>query len=265
LNFAPAQTIAVDPTAQPYPVLDGIYYTVAATYVLAWALRIVAPRAARALLGVGVLIHLSGSLWRGWIIGFLPLTNKFESFSAAALAIAIVALVTWGPRRLYDLVLLGAGIVAFAGALSFPMRLGFPPPLMRTIWYPIHVPLSFLAYALWIAAGAAALVWLVKPDPDWQRRIDRLAMQGFALWSLSMIAGGLWGVVAWGAYFLWDPKVIWSVILWIHYATMIHVRLTPSLVTRPWARPALALIGVLWVFIAYVGTSFMFGMSSHAF
>jgi ABC-type transport system involved in cytochrome c biogenesis permease subunit len=265
LNFAPAQTIAADPTAQPYPVLDGIFYAVAAAYVLAWALRFVAPRAARALLGVGVLIHLAGSLWRGWIIGFLPLTNKFESFSAAALAIAIVALITWGPRRLYDLVLLGAGIVAFAGALSFPMRLGFPPPLMRTIWYPIHVPLSFFAYALWIAAGAAALVWLVKPDPDWQRRIDRLALQGFALWSLSMIAGGLWGVVAWGAYFLWDPKVIWSVILWIHYATMIHVRLTPSLATRPWVRPALALIGVLWVFIAYVGTSFMFGMSSHAF
>jgi hypothetical protein len=34
---------------------------------------------------------------------------------------------------------------------------------------------------------------------------------------------------------------------------------------RPWARPALAIVGFLFVFVAYVGTSFFFGRSSHAF
>ena len=34
---------------------------------------------------------------------------------------------------------------------------------------------------------------------------------------------------------------------------------------RPWVRPALAWIGVAWVIVAYVGTSFFFGKSSHAF
>jgi ABC-type transport system involved in cytochrome c biogenesis permease subunit len=256
-----------DPTAQAHPLLDALYYSAAAAYALAWALRLVAPRAARAVLGAGVALHLAGSVGRGWLIGFLPLTNKFESFSGAALCIAVVALLTWGPRRLYDLTLLGSGIAAFAAALTFPTTLGYPPPLMRTVWYPVHVPLSFLAYGLWIAAGAAALVWFFDPDRDgdWMRRVDRLSLQGFALWSLSMIAGGFWGVVAWGAYFLWDPKIIWAVILWFHYATMAHVRLTPSLAGHPWVRPALALVGVLWVFIAYVGTSFLFGASSHAF
>ena len=98
--------------APAYPILDGLYYAAAAAYVVAWILRLFAPRAARTLLGVGVVLHLAGSLWRAWIIGFLPLTNKFESFSALALCIAIVALITWGPRRLYDLVLLGVGIAA---------------------------------------------------------------------------------------------------------------------------------------------------------
>jgi ABC-type transport system involved in cytochrome c biogenesis permease subunit len=80
-----------------------------------------------------------------------------------------------------------------------------------------------------------------------------------------MICGGIWGVVAWGAYFMWDVKIIWSVILWFHYASFLHLRLTPSLAERPWLRPALALLGVVWVFVAYVGTSFFFGRSSHAF
>ncbi len=79
-----------------------------------------------------------------------------------------------------------------------------------------------------------------------------------------MVFGGLWGVVAWGAYFMWDPKIIWSVILWFHYASFVHVKLAPTLATRRWLRPTLAVVGFAWVLVAYVGTSFFFGRSSHA-
>ncbi len=59
--------------------------------------------------------------------------------------------------------------------------------------------------------------------------------------------------------------MIWSVILWFHYAAFVHVKLTPSFQPRPWARPALAVVGFLLVLVAYVGTSFFFARSSHAF
>jgi len=150
-------------------------------------------------------------------------------------------------------------------ALSYPLDLAWPPPLMRTIWYPLHVPLSFACYAIWAAAAAAALAWWRDRDPSWIARIDRLALWGFALWSLSMVFGGMWGVVAWGASFMWDPKIVWSAILWFHYATFLHVRLTPSLQGRPGLRPALAAVGLALVLVAYLGTSFLFGRSSHAF
>jgi len=247
------------------PLLAGLFYVAGTAYLSAWLVGGLQSGIARGVLAAGVVAHLAGTVWRGLLIGFLPLTNKFESFSGAALCIAIVALVTWGDKRLYNLTLLGIGLLAMATAFTFDSQLAYPPPLMRTIWYPIHVPLSFFAYALWIAAAAAAFVWFANRDVLWLRRVDRLALQGLALWSLSMIAGGLWGVVAWGAYFLWDPKIIWSVILWFHYATFVHLRLTPSLIDRPWVRPALAVVGLVWVFVAYVGTSFLFGSSSHAF
>jgi ABC-type transport system involved in cytochrome c biogenesis permease subunit len=136
---------------------------------------------------------------------------------------------------------------------------------MRTIWYPLHVPLSFLAYACWAASAAAALAWLRRADDAWLALLDRLALWGLFLWSLAMVTGGVWGVVAWGAYFMWDPKVIWSVLLWFHYAAFVHVKLTPSLLDRPWARPALSLVGFGFVLVAYVGTSLFFRGSSHAF
>ena len=54
-------------------------------------------------------------------------------------------------------------------------------------------------------------------------------------------------------------------ILWFHYAAFVHLRLTPSLQGRPGVRPALAALGFGFVLVAYVGTSFLFGRSSHAF
>jgi len=221
--------------------------------------------AGRSLLAFAIGLHLVSLIARGWAIEFFPLTNKLESFSAASLAIAIVTALTWREVRLYVVPLLGLTCGALGAALMFPLEVSYPPPLMRTLWYPLHVPLSFFAYASWAAAAAAALVWLRQPDASWLARVDDLALKGFALWSVSMICGGFWGVAAWGAYFIWDVKIIWSVILWFHYASFVHLRLAPSLAERPWVRPALALLGFVWVGVAYVGTSFFFGQSSHAF
>ena len=246
--------------AQALPLLAALI-----CYGTAFVVTLVRPSAGVWPMRAGCLIHLAAMGYRGWAIGFFPLTNKMESFSAAALAIAAVAVLSWRDVRLYAGSLSMLAAVTLMVAFSFPLGLSFPPPLMRTIWYPLHVPLSFTAYALWAAAAAAGLAWLHDRDPNWLPRVDRLALQGFGIWSLSMICGGVWGVVAWGAYFMWDVKIIWSVILWFHYASFIHLRLTPSLAGKSWVRPALALVGFIWVFVAYVGTSFFFGRSSHAF
>jgi len=249
----------------PELALGAPLYASLALYAVALAAALARPSAARWLAGTGCIVHFASMLGRGWAIGFFPLTNKLESFSAAALAVALVTVWSWRDVRLYVAPLLALVCAALGAALQFPLDLGFPPPLMLTVWYPLHVPLSFLAYGAFAAAAAAGLVWLRERDPDWLGRIDRLALVGFALWSASMICGGFWGVVAWGAYFMWDVKIIWSVILWFHYASFIHLRLTPSLFPHPWVRPALAIVGFVWVCVAYVGTSFLFGQSSHAF
>ncbi len=245
--------------------LDLLLQVAAACYGLALLAALARPRLARWPLLAGAAVQLGWATWRGLLIGFLPLTNKTESFAAAALAVALTGALAFRPARAYLIPLLLVLGAALAAALAFPQALHWPPPLMRTIWYPTHVPLSFLAYGCWTATAAAGLAWFTDRDEAWLALIDRLALWGFALWSLSMICGGVWGVVAWGAWFLWDAKVVWSVILWFHSATFVHVRMTPSMMDRPWLRPALALVGFALLFVAYVGTSFFFGKGSHAF
>jgi ABC-type transport system involved in cytochrome c biogenesis permease subunit len=251
--------------AANHPALVALLWATAAVYALAAVVTLARPAAGRWVVAGGVALHLVTTAGRGLAIAFFPLTNKMESFNAAALATALVAVLAWRPSRAYLVPLLAVAGAALAAALAAPGDLHWPPPLMRTVWYPLHIPLSFLAYGCWAAAGAAAVAWWADRAPAWVTLIDRLALWGLGLWSLSMVTGGVWGVVAWGAWFMWDPKVIWSVLLWFHYAAFVHLRLTPSLQGRAWVRPALASVGFLFVLVAYVGTSFLFGRSSHAF
>jgi len=162
------------------------FYAALVCYAAALAGCFACPRLGAWLLGFGFVLHLGATLGRGWAIGFFPLTNKMESFSGAALALAAVTRITWREIPLYTAPLLALLCAAMISALSFSRDLSFPPPLMRTLWYPLHVPLSFFAYATW-AAAAAATVWFRNRDPAWLARIDRLALNGFALWSFSMI------------------------------------------------------------------------------
>ena len=238
-------------------------------YALGLALVLVprprALEAARAAVGTALLLHFAWLMWRGFAIGFLPLTSKSESFSAAGFALAAVVLFAWLPSRLFLAPQLALALAATAAAALGPQAFSEPGPLLRTWWYPAHVPLSFLGLATWSAAAASGLAWAVTKDKAWLQRTDRFALQGLGLWSLAMVFGGIWGVVAWGSYFLWDPKLVWSTILWFHYASFVHVKLAPGLQDRPWLRPVLAWLGILWVLVAYVGTSLFFGKSSHAF
>jgi len=234
-------------------------------YGLALVLALFRQEQGRGVLLAGVWAHLAWTVWRGVLIGYLPMTNKAESFSAASLAIAVVALLTWTKVRSYLVPLLTLALAAGGAAAAFPSQLREPGALLRTIWYVLHVPLSFFGLAVFLAAAAASLAWGVTQDRAWLQRVDRFALQGLGLWTAAMTFGGVWGVVAWGAAFMWDPKLIWSVLLWFHYSAFVHVRLTPSLQARAWMRPLLAGLGVVWIMVAYVGTSFFFGKSAHAF
>ena len=60
--------------------------------------------------------------------------------------------------------------------------------------------------------------------------IDQLAYRvisfGFPLWTFAVIAGAVWAQEAWGRYWGWDPKEVWSFITWVLFAAYLHARAT---------------------------------------
>ena len=258
--------------------LDSLLFAAMAAYAIYAFSEVWLPRVSRPALAVGVALQLAGWIWRGVEIEYFPLTNKFESFYAFSLTVFAVGLFVGrgsGSSRMHRLALFVVGAAFLGATLAFERTPTFAPPLMLTIWYPLHVPTSFLAYALWTSAAAAGLAALFARTAegaedvfDRRERLARVAdghaFAGWCVFSVSMLFGGAWGYVAWGAYFLWDPKVVWSVVVWLFFSGFVHLRHWPA-GNRPRVKSALALVGFGLMLVAYVGTSFLFGHGSHAF
>ena len=54
----------------------------------------------------------------------------------------------------------------------------------------------------------------------------RLNSVGFILWTFTVVSGALWAEDAWGRYWGWDPKEVWSFVIWVLYAAYLHARTT---------------------------------------
>ena len=48
---------------------------------------------------------------------------------------------------------------------------------------------------------------------------------GFAFFTIATVLGALWAAEAWGGYWSWDPKETWALIVWLNYASWLHMRL----------------------------------------
>ena len=54
----------------------------------------------------------------------------------------------------------------------------------------------------------------------------RVSVVGFIFWTFTLIAGAIWARQAWGAYWNWDPKEVWTFVIWVIYAAYLHARAT---------------------------------------
>jgi len=88
----------------------------------------------------------------------------------------------------------------------------------------LHVPVSFLAQALYLAMAISAVVLLV-----WRMKLADVAMQslaqvGLAFCVLALVSGAIWGKPTWGTYWVWDARLTSMLILAFLYLGLIGLR-----------------------------------------
>ena len=105
---------------------------------------------------------------------------------------------------------------------------------------------------------AAALPSLVVLDDIMYRAIS----VGFAFFTVATVLGALWAADAWGAYWQWDPKETWALIVWLNYAAWLHMRLMRGV--RGQIAAYWALVGLLITGFAFLGVNmFLSGLHSY--
>ncbi len=157
-----------------------------------------------------------------------------------------------------------AALFSFFAMFARPFE-GVLPPVLSTYWFELHVGLSFFSYAFFGIGAALGVMYLSQGqqrEAALEKSQYRFILAGYLLFSVAMIAGGVWAYLAWGTYWLWTAKELWTSIVWLYYSLYLHLRLRPA-----WHGKNTSVAGVLGfvlVLFTYLGVGLLM-KSSHTF
>ncbi len=210
-----------------------------------------AARTGISLMLVGAVLHLGAALLRGVAAGRVPWANMYEFAMTGTLIMVVVFLLA---LTRIDLRFLGAPIAGFVvlllgiATVSFHVAVSPLPPALQSYWLVMHVLVAMLGTGFFTLAGALSVAQLLQvrrvrrvesghrdrlkllatiPDADRLENLAyRISVVGFILWTFTLIAGAIWADHAWGRYWGWDTKEVWTFIIWVVYAGYLHARAT---------------------------------------
>jgi cytochrome c-type biogenesis protein CcsB len=195
-------------------------------------------------------LHLAAVVVRGVAAERVPWANMFEfSITGTALIVAVFLVVSLRTRiAVLGPVVVGVVVILLGvAAVAFYVPVIPLPPALQSAWLVIHVLVALLATSFFGIAAVLSATQLVKqrhesrPAPVGRpaglldalpgtEHLDRLAYRltivGFALWSFTLMAGAIWAGRAWGRYWGWDVKEVWTFVIWVVYAAYIHAKAT---------------------------------------
>jgi len=200
-----------------------------------WAAK--AGLAGIALTWIGWAAHLAAIVTRGLAVDRWPWGNMYEfvvGLCLAAVTAFLVLLFRHRIRFLGAFVTLAAALGLGFAVLFLHVQAGPLMPALQSYWLAIHVSAAIVASGLFTVAGVSAILYLVRKDrpsvlPTREALdtvVHRAIVIGFPIWTFAVIAGALWADRAWGRYWGWDPKEVWSFITWVVYAAYLHARAT---------------------------------------
>ncbi len=230
---------------------------------------------------LGFTFHLFIFLSRWFESEFFPVTTLFESLSFFAMIIT-------GFQIIIDLRYKVKGISLFTTFLSslimfislfLPRSVAAIPPILDSLWLPIHVFFAFLGNGIFAISFCVSVLYLIQYSKAKGKKLTKSFFEfpsletldglnykcltiGFPTLTLGIITGSIWASVAWGAYWSWDPKETWSLITWFFYAALLHGRLNSGWQGRKGA--IFSIIGFLAILFTFLGVNlFLPGLHSY--
>jgi cytochrome c-type biogenesis protein CcsB len=205
-------------------------------------------RAGLALVYVGIALLFGCIVLRGLATSRVPWGNMYEFINLTCFAgLVASAIVLRRPqyRALWVFVLVPVLILLAVSGHWLYTNAAPVMPALQSYWLPIHVSVVSLGSGVFLVAGVASILFLVKMSPLAEAQntfgrilqrlpdaqtLDRIAYRttifAFPIFGFGVIFGAIWAEEAWGRYWGWDPKETVSFIAWVVYAAYLHARST---------------------------------------
>jgi cytochrome c-type biogenesis protein CcsB len=212
--------------------------------------------------------------------GRIPVTNFFEAISAFGMGIILVFLIM---ELRYRIPALGAFMLPLVLLLMAPAAITSREiaglnPILKSVWLGIHTSLALLGDAAFAFAFIVSVMYLLQerqlkhkhlgaifhrlPPLDVMDTISYRALSfGWPLVTLGMITGSIWAESAWGSYWSWQPKETASLLVWLLYLALLHLR---TIGWRGRKMAWLSIAGFVFVLVSFFVVS-RIGVGKHTF
>lgn len=229
----------------------------------------------------GFIFHTVNIIVRFFASGYLPITGMHHATSFFAWCILAIF---FALQYRYKIGIIGSFILPIVFLLmllssTFSRQIIPLPPVLQSYWFDIHIILAFTGNAAFAIAFGIGVMYLLQEHYLKKKRLSglfhrlpnlqildevnyRLITIGFPLLTLAIITGALWAESAWGGYWRWDPKEVWSLITWIIYALVLHLRISKG--WRGKKAAIISIIGFLSVLFTFFGVNLLM-KSLHSF
>ncbi len=232
-------------------------------------------------------LHLAAVVARGASVQRVPWSDAYEFAVSGSLAVSLVFAVLlrdkdrW--RWLGSFVVVPVLLTLMIATSFFYTQASALSPALQSSWLVVHVSIAFIASALFTIGFSLAVVQLVQHRAEAavaaggqpsrflarvpsSRQLEQTSFQlhavAFVLWTFTVVAGAIWAAEAWGRYWGWDPKEVWSFVIWTVYAAYLHARSTAG-----WAgsRSAwIAVLGFACLLFNFLGVNYLF-VGNHSY
>jgi cytochrome c-type biogenesis protein CcsB len=215
----------------------------------------------------GFLFQIAYFFFRWIESGRIPITSFFEAANFLGMGIVLVFLIMELRFKIPALgsFMLPLVIVLMTPALILSGKIEELNPVLKSNWLGVHTSLTVLGDSAFAFAFIVSIMYLIQerqlkaknlgaifhrlPSLDIMDTLGYKALTiGWPLFTLGMLSGSIWANSAWGTYWSWDPKETWSLITWVVYLVLLHLR---TIGWRGRKMAYLSIVGFVFVLVSF--------------
>jgi len=211
------------------------------------------------------IFHFLTIVFRSLISKHIPVIGNYENILMGSFFLIIIILLFFKKEKLIlpflfslSLNIILFGMAIFADAEKKPLFAA-----LKSFWLYIHIIFAWLSYGAFTVAAGVSIAYLIKKEKPLEEIIFKLSAFGLVMDALMIIAGSIWAKDLWGSYWSWDPVETWSLISFLLYGLILHLKITLKIRGKTFAY--FIIFSLITVLISFWGVNFFMGKSLHIF